>query len=36
MFGGIGSLYLRPDIGIGADRPYLLNVEIGLKVIFQT
>ena len=32
MFGGT-SVYLRPGIGIGADRPLEWNLEFGLKVV---
>ena len=32
MFGGM-SAYLRPGIGIGADRPLEWNLEFGLKVV---
>ena len=32
MFGGM-SVYLRPGIGIGADRPLEWNLEFGLKVV---
>jgi len=33
LFGGAASLYVRPGVGIGQDRPYDWNIEIGLKVI---
>ena len=29
------SVYLRPGVGIGADRPYLWNFEFGLKFIWR-
>jgi len=32
MFGGM-SVYLRPGMGIGADRPLEWNLEFGLKVV---
>jgi hypothetical protein len=32
MFGGM-SVYVRPGIGIGADRPLDWNLELGLKVV---
>jgi hypothetical protein len=31
---GISS-YLRPGVGVGADRPYSWNVEIGLKFVWR-
>ncbi len=34
MFGGLSS-YLRPGVGIGADRPVDWNVEVGFKVIWR-
>lgn len=32
-FGGAGSFYIRPGIGIGNDRPYDWNLEVGFKLI---
>ena len=29
------SVYLRPGIGIGDDKPYSWNFEIGLKFIWR-
>ena len=30
-----GSAYLRPGIGIGADKPYAWNTEVGLKFVWR-
>src|SRR5262249_13865539 len=30
---GIGSLYLRPGVGLGGDRVYNWNLEVGFKLI---
>ncbi len=29
------SAYLRPGIGIGADKPYSWNIEVGLKFVWR-
>ena len=29
------SGYLRPGIGIGADKPYTWNLEVGLKFVWR-
>jgi hypothetical protein len=29
------SGYLRPGIGIGADKPYTWNTEVGLKFVWR-
>ncbi len=33
LLGGAASLYVRPGVGIGQDRPYDWNIEIGFKII---
>jgi len=33
MMGGIGSIYIRPGVGLGTDRIYNWNLEVGLKLI---
>jgi len=34
MFGATSS-YIRPGVGIGGDRPYDWNIEVGFKVIWR-
>jgi hypothetical protein len=34
MFGPTSS-YIRPGIGVGADRPLDWNVELGFKVVWR-
>lgn len=33
MMGGIGSIYIRPGVGLGTDRIYNWNLEVGFKLI---
>ena len=33
MMGGIGSIYIRPGVGMGTDRIYNWNLEVGFKLI---
>jgi hypothetical protein len=33
MMGGIGSIYIRPGVGLGTNRIYNWNLEVGFKLI---
>jgi hypothetical protein len=33
MMGGVGSIYIRPGVGLGTDRIYNWNLEVGFKLI---
>ena len=33
MMGGIGSIYIRPGVGLGSNRIYNWNIEVGFKLI---
>ena len=33
MMGGIGSLYIRPGVGLGSNRIYNWNLEVGFKIV---
>jgi hypothetical protein len=33
LFGGALNFYVRPGIGIGQDRPYDWNIEVGFTVV---
>jgi len=33
MMGGVGSIYIRPGVGLGTNRIYNWNLEVGFKLI---